>query len=383
MERNIKLLAILNFFTDFVFFAPVAIIYFAKVTGSYTLGMSIFSIAYGSSAFFEIPTGIISDRIGRKHTTVFGALCAIFCIVLYAIGGSYWMLAMGALIQGLSQAFYSGNNDALLHDSLRALKKEHQYHMHLGTTSSAFQIALALASVIGSMVAAISFSLVMWISVIPQICAFITAIQLKEPPNTSGENTKPWQHLVTALEQFRHNEKLRLLTLASTIEFSFGESGYFLRSAFVNSLWPLWAVGFSNFLSNIGGALSFYFSGKIINKYSHRTVLWFENISNKIVNMAALLFPSIISPVLISMTSLTFGVGTVAMNSLQQKEFTQDQRATMGSIISLSQNITFGIVSLFLGILADHIGPKNSLIAIQVVLLLPLFLYAKIFKKNQ
>src|SRR3989337_2386543 len=85
IARNIKLFYFLNFFTDFVFFAPVAIIYFAKVTGSYALGMSIFSIAYISSAIFEIPTGVVSDIFGRRLTVIFGALASVFCIVLYAI----------------------------------------------------------------------------------------------------------------------------------------------------------------------------------------------------------------------------------------------------------------------------------------------------------
>ena len=119
MHRNIKLLTWFNFFTDFKLYAPIAILYFTQITGSFALGMSIFSIAYVTSAIFEVPTGVLSDYIGRKRTVVFGALCSVLCVTLYAIGGSYWMLTLGALLQGLSRAFYSGNNDALLHDTLK------------------------------------------------------------------------------------------------------------------------------------------------------------------------------------------------------------------------------------------------------------------------
>ncbi len=382
MERNIKLIGLLNFFTDFVFFAPVAIIYFQRVTGSYTLGMSVFSVAYASTALFDIPTGILSDRIGRKLTTLLGALCAIICIAFYAIGTSYLILLIGGLIQGLSRAFYSGNNDALLRDSLRSLNKEQSYHIHLGTTSSMFQIALALAAIIGSIMAAVSFSLVVWASVIPQIFAFVVATQLTEPPYKSEQRNDWWHHLKTSAREYKNNHKLVLLTCASMVRFSFGEAAYFLRSAFVNSLWPLWAVGFSNFLSNIGGALSFYFSGKIIDKYSHRAVLWFEIISNRVVNTVALLFPTVVSPAIMGATSLTYRAGSVAMNSLQQNEFTPHQRATMGSISSLAENLFFGIVSVALGFMADRIGPKNTLLIVQVLLLIPLFFYSKVFKKK-
>ena len=234
--RNIKLLAWFNFFTDFVFFAPVAIIYFSQVTGSYTLGMSIFSIAYISSAFFEIPTGLVSDLIGRKKTTIMGAVSSVLCVTFYAIGSLYWVLFIGAIFQGLSRAFYSGNNDALLHDTLKESGKGKDYHTYLGKVNSTFQLALAIASVIGSIMASVSFALVMWASVIPQIFALLIAFQFKEPSILTKESTNIFRHLSEAVKQFKDNGKLKLITLSSVLKFSLGESAFFLRSAFINSV---------------------------------------------------------------------------------------------------------------------------------------------------
>ena len=383
LKRNVKLLSWFNFCTDFVFFAPVAIIYFSKVTGSFALGMSIFSIAYVTSAIFEVPTGVLSDYIGRKRTVVFGALCSVLCVTLYAIGGSYWMLTLGALLQGLSRAFYSGNNDALLHDTLKESGQENEYHAYLGRTSSMFQVALAIASVVGSIMAAKSFALVMWASVVPQVCALLIALEVSEPSITSTkESTNIFSHLRESVMQFRHNYKLRLLTMSSVLRFSLGESAFFLRSAFVNTLWPLWAVGISSMLSHIGGAISYYFSGKIIDRFGSYKVLGFEIVSNRIVNFIALFFPTLVSPVLMSSTSLTFGVGSVATNSLLQKEFTQNQRATMCSLSSLAGSITFGIFSVLLGIFADNFGTRWALIVAQAILLTPLIFYRKVFKQR-
>jgi len=56
MHRNIKVLTWFNFFTDFKLYAPIAILYFAQVSGSFALGMSIFAISTVSAAIFEIPT---------------------------------------------------------------------------------------------------------------------------------------------------------------------------------------------------------------------------------------------------------------------------------------------------------------------------------------
>lgn len=379
LRRNIKLLAWFNFCTDFVFFAPVAIIYFAKVTGSYALGMSIFSLAYVSSAIFEVPTGMVSDLAGRKTTVALGAMCSVICVTLYAIGSLYWILALGALFQGLSRAFYSGNNDALLHDTLTETGKAEEYHSYLGKTSSMFQVALAIATLTGSIMAAYSFSLVMWASVVPQVCALILATQLIEPSVVSKESTNIFAHLKESLRQFGQNYKLRLLTGASVLRFSLGESAFFLRSAFVNSLWPLWAVGISYSLSHVGAAVSYFYSGKIIDRFKPFRVLNFEIIFNRIVNFIALFFPTVASPALMSTSSVMFGVGSVATNSLLQKEFTQNQRATMSSLTSLFGSIAFGIFSVLLGVVADLFDSRIALIIANLILLTPLLFYRKIF----
>lgn len=383
IARNIRILSWLNFCTDFVFFAPVAILYFAHVTGSYALGMSIFSLAYVSSAIFEIPTGIVSDLVGRKKTTILGAASSVLCVALYAAGGSYWWLAFGALLQGLSRAFYSGNNDALLHDTLRETGKENEYHTYLGKTSSMFQIALAIASVMGGFMASRSFAFVMWASVIPQIGALVIATQLVEPSIISRVNSNVFSHLSESLLHFRQNYRLRLLTFASAMRFGLGESGYFLRSAFISTLWPLWAIGAISALSNVGAAWSYFYGGKLIDRFKPLRVLNFEVISTRVVNLVALLFPSIVSPALMGTSSLTFGVGWVALGSLLQKEFTQAQRATMGSINTLAGNLAFGVFSVILGVLADWHGARTALIVTNVALFAPLFFYRKIFLHEQ
>lgn len=380
LMRNIRLLSWFNFCTDLVFFAPVAIIYFAQVTGTYTLGMSIFALAYVAAAVFEVPTGVVSDLVGRKLTMILGAACSVCCVIMYALGGSYWVLALGAVFQGLSRAFYSGNNDALLHDSLRKSGLEKEYHTYLGRVSSMFQVALATATVSGSILASWSFSLVMWISVVPQVCALLIATRVVEPKFISDhKSSNIFGHLKNSLGQFAGNYKLRLLTVTSVLRFSLGEAGFFLRSAFVNSLWPLWAIGLSYGLSHLAAAASYFFSGKIIDRHRPLQVLNFEIIFNRLISLAALLFPSAASPALLAATSLTFGVGSVATNSLLQKEFTHTQRATMSSLASFFGSLTFGLCAVLLGWVADIYDVRLALIISQMILFTPLLVYRLIF----
>lgn len=383
VHKNIKLLTWFNFFTDFKLYAPIAVIYFSQVTGSFALGMSIFSIAMVSSALFEIPTGVFSDRIGRRKTVIYGALAAVLYSIFYAIGQSFWILAVGAVLEGLSRSFYSGNNDALLHDTLAQTNEEHQYEEFLGRVSAMFQAALAVSAILGGILATWSFPLIMWLSVVPQLLCFFLAFKLIEPKLHSSQSGNIYQHLKDAYRNFLTNKKLRLLSVASVSGYAFGESAYQFQAAFYNTIWPVWAIGIAKTLSNLGAAASFHFSGRLIKRYNALKILIVDNIYSRIINTFATAFPTVLSPLLMSSTSVFFGVTSVAKNSLLQKEFTNEQRATMGSLNSFAGSIVFGIIAITLGALADRISPSHAFVVLQIFQLGNLYLYWKVFKHDR
>ncbi len=378
-HKNIRILKWFNFFTDFKLYAPLAIVYFSRVTGSFALGMSIFSIAMISSALFEIPTGIYSDKIGRKKTVMLGAASAILYSVFYAIGISYWFLVIGAIFEGFSRSFYSGNNDALLHDTLAETKHEHTYDEFLGKTSAMFQLALAISSTIGGILATWSFSLIMWLSVIPQLLCFLLSLHLSEPKIKSAQGNV-FAHISDAFRQFMHKRKLRLLSISSILGEGFGEASYLFQSAFYNTLWPVWAIGFVKTCSNLAASLSFHYSGKLLKKVDGIKVFIIDNIVNRTINILATAFPTVLSPIFMSSTSLFFGVTSVARNSLMQKEYTNEQRATMSSLNSFAGSIFFGIIAFLLGLTADKFTPATALLFLQVFQFANLIIYWKLLK---
>lgn len=384
IHKNIKILTWFNFLTDFRFYAPIAIIYFAKITGSYALGTSIFSIVAISSAALEVPTGVFSDYIGRKNTVILGSIGSVSSVVLYAIGGSYWMLVFGALAEGLSRSFYSGNNEALLHDTLSYIGRQHEYHTYYGKTSSMFQVAGAASAMVGGVIATLSFSLLMWLSVIPQIVNLVLGFGIIEPKKREGTGNI-YSHLGESIKYFFKNKKLRLLSLSSILGYSTGEASYQFQAAFFNTLVPLWAVGAAKTMSNVGGAFSFYFAGKIVDKVKPIRLFIIGNIFSRITNFSSLIFPSVFSPFVMSLNSLFFGATTVAREQLLQKEFTETQRATMGSLNSLMSSIFFAIFSFWIGLLADKFGGVNALISINIIQLGILYLYKKLgdYFKNE
>ncbi len=380
-SRNIKILTWQGFLAGFSLWAPIAAIYFSKVSGSYALGLSIFSIAMVSSAVFEIPTGVFSDLIGRKYTTVLGGFFYMLGGIFYALGFNYWWLVAGAIFDGLGKAFYSGNNNALLYDSLNKSNRREELEKFMGFIGGAEQWALGIAGLFGGILAArYSFKLVMWLSAIPLFLCFFTSWWLVEVENKIIGEGNIYLHLKNAFKNFFSNKKLRLLSLNDVIGFGLSESAFQFRSVFVASIWPLWAIGVAQMLSNIGAAIGFGLSGKILKKYKAINILVFRNIYGKIVNIGSLVFPTVLSPALMTSTSIFYGPGQVAKQSLFQKEFSDKQRATMESLNSLFKSVFFGIAAVGLGFLADKFGPRIALIWSHTLGIITIFILLKLYK---
>lgn len=382
MERNIKLLAAFNFFTDFKFHSAVLIIYFARITGSYALAMSIFSVVMVSSAVFEIPTGIFSDMIGRKKTVMMGACSATLAAIFYAIGYSYLPLLIGAVFEGLSRSWYSGNNDALLYDSLDQTGKKETFAHYLGKLSSMFQLALMIGAVIGSILAQWSFPLIMWLSVIPQATCLVLSFFLRDPPTLIKGKANIFSHLKISALHLWNNKRLKLLSFQDILRFGIGESSFQFNAAFIQTLWPIWAIGFSRLMSYGGAFISFWYSSKIIKKIGAYDVLILANLYTRITNLFSYGFPTVFSPILMGTTALTYGASEVSKDTLMQKEFTHEQRATLSSINSLFGNLFYGIFSPILGVIADAYGPAKALIVVQVLMFGVLAIQIKLKKMS-
>lgn len=381
--RNIILLSWFNFCTEFKLYAPLAIIYFSKVSHSYALGASIFSITMLFSALFDVPTGVFSDRIGRKNTVIYGAICAVLYTLFYALAHSYALLVVGAVFEGVSRSFYSGNNNALLYDTLVDHNKIDRYPHYLGKLSSMFQWSLAVAGLLGGFLAGISFAYVMWLSVLAQIIALIVSFFLVEPKLHTKKTEDVLLHLKKSLSAFAQNAQLRRLSLSSILGYATGEVTYQFQAAFYILLWPLYAIGIAKMLSNVGAALSYHFSGRVIDKYNPFKWLVGSNLYNRVTYIFALAIPTVFSPLIMVSSSLLYGVTDTAKSTLLQKEFSDQQRATMSSLNSFAGSIVFAILAFTIGIFADKIGPAKAMLIIQGISFITLWIYWQLYQHDK
>jgi MFS family permease len=383
ISRNVRLMMWFEGCIGLLFYGPVMIIYFESITGSYALGMSVISITMLAAALLEVPTGVLGDLVGLSIMVRLGALSNLLAVVGYAIGGSYWVLLAGGVLEGAARALWSGNNHALLYESLAESGEEARFGEYNGKISSAHQGALATGSLLGGAVAMVSLPVAFWLSIVPVVAALVLSLGLREPRTTHPRSGNPVAHLRASLEVFRMNYRLRLLTSASVSRFALGEASFQLRPVFTSTLWPLWGVGIAKALDHALGSISFYISGPTLRRFPALAVLVGGNLVDRVSSVLAFALPGALSPALLSANSLTYGASQVATNVLAQREFTSAQRATLGSISSLANGIVFAFVSTGLGALADRFGSTQTLLLAQIGLAIPLLLYWRIFRHER
>jgi MFS family permease len=375
-QRNLKLLTWVNFLGSFQLYAAIAIIYYAQVSGSYALGLTVFSISTLTSSIFDLPLGIFSDRTARKTVLCLGITASLLQLIFIALAVDFKLLAIGAIFGGLASALFSGNNNALLHDTAREAGKGEEYSHNLGRITSMTQLALGVATIIGAAIANQSLHLAIQLSIIPIALSLFISLFIIEPELHDKASNYHYLHdLKEAVREFVRNIKLRNLMIGSVLESSLGESSHQFQASFYATFLPIWAIGLAKTATYITGFLGFFYSGKVIKRFKELPSLVFSSVFTRITNLIAYGLPSILSPVLVAANSATFGIASVAKGSLFQQQFSPHQRATMGSLTSVVDNVAFSILGPILGLLADRLSPGIALVIFQVAMIPSVFLF--------
>ncbi|MEI9994161.1 MAG: MFS transporter [Rhizomicrobium sp.] len=380
-RRNLRLLSAFSFCNDFRLYAPVMVVYFADVTGSLALATLLFAIAKIAWSALEVPTGMFSDFIGRRLTLVLGQAASVLSIALYAFGRDFAVLALGAAVEGLAFSLFSGNNAAYLYDTLKSEGGEGEFAEWQGRVSAMFQLALAISAL--AAMAALPFlplRAMFALTLAPAVAGLGFALLLAEPARHSDTiPTNVFTHLREALGAFARDARLRRLSFAAMLGFALGEAKHMFHPAFFALFWPAWALGLAGALVHGFGALGFRLGGAINRRFGELRVLLVASYSSLAGGIAATALPTIASPAIVSLASLAFGPAMVAQGSLMQRSFTDAQRATMASLISLGGNILFAVAVFAIGWLADRIGARFALLAAEIATIPVTVLYWRLF----
>jgi len=182
-KRDIRLFHAYRFLSTSYLFIPVLVIFYQQRGLDFT-HITLLNTVYAVTAIaFEVPTGALADRFGRRLAMVLGALLMSGgCLVNYG-GHGFWTFAVGWGLLALGMTLTSGADSAYLYDLLRSAGREHEYRRFEGSATAAKLVGAALALVGGGFLGAIKGAGATYLAtaVVCALAAFV-AFAMRERP---------------------------------------------------------------------------------------------------------------------------------------------------------------------------------------------------------
>ena len=124
-NRNVRLYPWFVFCRSLFFWQAVWFLFFqSKLTPAEAI--LLYAVYDISTMIFEVPSGYMSDRLGRKITLILSAGLGAFCCFFFIFGTDFLAFALGNLMLGASMALASGTDSALLFETLKAAGRENE-----------------------------------------------------------------------------------------------------------------------------------------------------------------------------------------------------------------------------------------------------------------
>ncbi len=310
----------------------------------------------------EYPSGYISDRIGYRTSLSLAALLGTAGWGIYTVATGFTHVMIAEMLLGVSLAFISGSDSALLYETLKKEGAELHYARHQGRMGGYAQAGEALGAVFAGVLYAHAPLLPFVLQIGVWLLALLLTRSMVEPPRDIPPHAG---HLAEALRTARYafveNKGLRYTILLNTV-------------LGIASFYPVWLI--QPYMQHAGVPLTWFgpvWSGAnltvaIFSLASHRTGRYLGD------RLMVVLF-------LILIGLGYFGLGTIGglwgflfyyllttmrglrgpmMLNLTQKECPSANRAGILSLQSLCFRLLFVCTGPLIGTLADRVGVMQA-----------------------
>lgn len=317
---------------------------------------SIFSAAV---VLWEIPSGVIADRIGRARSVKISVPIAAAAMVAYSLSDGFWWFVVWEVLLAMASGLLSGVDEALLHDSLRAegyageaLKTT---QAQLGQRIDAYGYAAIAAGVPMAWLLYSQFGVesTLLADGLLTLLGGWFAFRLQEPPRYNGGQTAGRLSAWRAFRQLAGSAEARwLVTLATTL----GTATYlafWLTAPYYQQL----GIPTAWFAAILAGRS--LFKAWLSHRYQQQRRLGRNMLAYAL--LVGLVFAAMASglwwlaPAVLGhdvTQSLHKRPVTSRLNMLMHPE----HRATMNSLVNLVQRLSYALAGPIVGLVADKSG---------------------------
>jgi MFS family permease len=309
---------------------------------------SIYSVA---ALLWEIPSGLIADRIGRAFSIKLSVPIATIALISYGFSTQYWQFVVCELVLAIANGLVSGIDTALLYDSLKADGNEKKFVK----VSQRINVFSFIATALG---VPIAWVLVNNISISSTLVAdgvltgvgAIFAMKLVEAPRSNGSQEAVRLSAWHAIKQLGSNIEARWLVLLGTTLATATYMAFWLSAPYYTHL----------------GISAEWFSVILAGRSLWKALLSHKISQERHLERNMFVYATLVVLVYLGMaTSQLWLVWVVlghdAVQALQSQpitdklnaHMTHEFRATMNSLVNLVQRLGYSLTGPLIGLLVD------------------------------
>ena len=362
MEKNYKSNIYKTYIFTFIFgIHTVRAVYYPYMT--VWGGLTFFQIMILQSYFtamillLEIPSGAISDFLGRKTGLSLAAFVTALAAVFYSIIPNFFMFMLAESFWAFGIALFSGTYDAFLYSSLKSYGEEGKLSKIIGRTQFLNLVALTLSAPIGSVIAQfISLQFTMNCLAIVYFSGFIVSLTFKEPKLV--DDTYQKEHYLTIVKsgfkELKNKKTLRILAfdlipINALIFLLF----WTWQPYFTELNIPIIYFGFISSIMNITNAIFTILLPKWLKHAENKKrVLITVNVISGVAYIAAGFITHIPLGIIIVLVIVAFGYSRFLLfvDGIN-KQIESENRATVLSTINMFRSLIAAIIFPFVGII--------------------------------
>jgi MFS family permease len=372
MKSNIWKYYLFSLFRQFFFFAPVLVLFFQENHLSMTqilLLQSIYSIAI---VILEIPTGTIGDYFGKKVSVSIGALLFALGLGIYSFGTNFFIFLIAELTCGFGSSLISGSDSALIHSTLKTIKKEKDYKKVEGTANSLKLTGFMFGGLLGGWIAHYSLRMTMVGSAGIAFLTFLISLLIVEPRlKVKEEEKESFKEIMINSIQIVKNHKLILwLFFYSSIITALAHIMiWYYQPYFVLVNIPVIHFGWIYAVMGIVAIIA--------SKYTQQIEEFFGNKGSLIFLSALIVISSFFLGKIIALFAVGFfllhqvfsGIAKTIFNDRILQIVPSTKSATILSINNLGIRFIYALAGPFFGYLTDTYDLQTTMLSLSIITL--------------
>ncbi|MBD3280002.1 MFS transporter [Candidatus Dojkabacteria bacterium] len=201
IKKNIRIFYLYEFLSSAMLFAAITIPFFREWGGiSQTQIQILQSFFYIFVLTFELPTGIIADRFGRKTSLVIGSTSWVIGAIVYASTPSFYIFIAGEFLFAIGKTLVSGAKEALIYDNLAHFKQEERAKSVISRGGTFEFLGMAAGSLVGAALTEfVAVNHVFMLTAIVQILAITSLLGLREyKADKAKSETEKWTKIFSS-----------------------------------------------------------------------------------------------------------------------------------------------------------------------------------------